>query len=75
MSERGARPLCAHPARFLRENYPGVTLRLEGRRVVFHDPQRRPGLAAYVRAVEPWIADELAGELAREEDAARRGGR
>lgn len=75
MSERGARPLCAHPARFLRENYPGVTLRLEGRRVVFHDPRQRPGLAAYVREVEPWIADELAGEQAQEEDAARRGGR
>lgn len=71
----GRKPLCAHPARFLRENFPGVTLRLEGRRVVFHDPQQRAELAAYVRAVEPWIADELAGEPAREEDAARRGGR
>lgn len=71
MPERGARPLCAHPARFLRENYPGVTLRLEGRRVVFHDPQQRPGLAEYVREVEPFLVEELA----REEDAARRGGR
>lgn len=56
MSDAGrTRPLCARPARFLRENFPGVTLRLEGRRVVFHDPQQRPGLAAYVREVEPWI--------------------
>ena len=67
----GRQPLCAHPARFLRENYPGVTLRLEGRRVVFHDPRQRPELAAYVRAVEPWLAEELA----QEEDAARRGWR
>ena len=65
------RPLCARPARFLRENYPDVSLRLEGRRVVFDDPRRRPGLAEYVRAVEAWIADELA----READAARRQGR
>lgn len=72
MSEAGRmRPLCARPARFLRENYPGVSLRLEGRRVVFDDPRRRPGLAEYVRAVEAWIADELA----READAARRQGR
>lgn len=67
----GRKPLCAHPARFLLENYPDVRLRLEGRRVVFHDPRQRPELAAYVREVEPWIAEELA----REEDAARRGGR
>ena len=67
----GRQPLCAHPARFLQENFPGVSLRLEGRRVVFHDPQQRPELAEYVRAVEAWIADELA----READAARRGGR
>lgn len=59
---RRRNPLCAHPARFLRENYPGVTLRLEGRRVVFDDPQQRPELAAYVREVEPWIAEELARE-------------
>ena len=59
---RDRKPLCAHPARFLRENVPGVKLRLEGRRVVFHDPQQRPGLAAYVREVEPWIAEELARE-------------
>lgn len=67
----GRKPLCAHPARFLRENYPDVRLRLAGRRVVFDDPQQRPGLAEYVRAVEPWIANELA----READAARRQGR
>ena len=67
----GRQPLCAHPARFLRENFPGVTLRLEGRRVVFHDPRQRPELAAYVQEAEPWIAEELA----REKDAARRGGR
>lgn len=46
MSDAGrTRPLCAHPARFLRENFPGVSLRLEGRRVVFHDPRQRPELA------------------------------
>ena len=56
------KPLCAHPARFLRESYPDVRLRLEGRRVVFHDPQQRTELAAYVREVEPWIAEELARE-------------
>ena len=61
-TRQGRKPLCAHPARFLRENFPGVTLRLEGRRVVFHDPQQRPELAAYVREVEPWIAEELARE-------------
>lgn len=72
MSDAGrTRPLCARPARFLRENFPGVSLRLEGRRVVFHDPRQRAELAAYVRAVEPWLAEELA----QEEDAARRGGR
>lgn len=72
MSDAGrTRPLCACPARFLRENFPGVSLRLEGRRVVFHDPRQRPELAAYVRAVEPWLAEELA----REENVARRGGR
>ena len=72
MSEAGRmRPLCARPARFLRENSPDVSLRLEGRRVVFDDPRRRPGLAEYVRAVEAWIADELA----REAGAARRQGR
>ena len=59
---RRRKPLCAHPARFLRENFPNVTLRLEGRRVVFHDPQQRAELAAYVREVEPWIAEELARE-------------
>ena len=67
----GRQPLCAHPARFLHENFPGVSLRLEGRRVVFHDSQQRAELAAYVQEVEPWIAEELA----REKDAARRGGR
>lgn len=70
-TRQGRKPLCAHPARFLRENFPGVSLRLEGRRVVFHDPQQRAELAAYVQEVETWIAEELA----REEDAARRGGR
>lgn len=70
-TRQGRKPLCAHPARFLRDNFPGVTLRLEGRRVVFHDPQQRAELAAYVQEVETWIAEELA----REEDAARRGGR
>lgn len=63
-TRQGRKPLCAHPARFLRENFPGVSLRLEGRRVVFHDPQQRPELAAYVRAVEPWLAEELAREEA-----------
>lgn len=58
----GRQPLCAHPARFLQENFPGVSLRLEGRRVVFHDPQQRQELAAYVQEVEPWIAEELARE-------------
>lgn len=67
----GRKPLCAHPALFLLKNYPDIILHLEGRRVVFDDPQKRPELAAYVREVEPWIAEELA----REEDAARRGGR
>ena len=67
----GRQPLCAHPARFLQENFPGVSLRLEGRRVVFLDPQQRPELSACVREVEPWIAEDLA----REEDAARRRGR
>lgn len=56
------KPLCAHPARFLQENFPGVTLRLEGRRVVFHDPQKRPELAAYVQEVEPWLVEEMARE-------------
>lgn len=64
-TRQGRKPLCAHPVRFLRENYPDVSLRLEGRRVIFHDPQQRPGLAAYVREVEPWIADELAREEER----------
>lgn len=59
---RRRKPLCAHPARFLRENFPGVTLRLKGRRVVFEDPQQRQELAAYVQEVEPWIAEELARE-------------
>ena len=63
-TRQGRKPLCAHPARFLRENFPGVSLRLEGRRVVFHDPQQRPELAAYVREVETWIAEELAREEA-----------
>ena len=63
-TRQGRKPLCAHPARFLRENFPGVSLRLEGRRVVFHDPQQRAELTAYVREVEPWIAEELAREEA-----------
>ena len=61
-TRQGRKPLCAHPARFLRENFPGVSLRLEGRRVVFHDPQQRAELVAYVQEVEPWIAEELARE-------------
>lgn len=63
-TRQGRKPLCAHPARFLRENFPGVTLRLEGRRVVFEDPQQRQELAAYVREIEPWLAEDLAREEA-----------
>ena len=67
----GRKPLCAHPARFLLENYPDVRLRLEGRRVVFDDPQQRPGLAEYVREVEPFLVEDLAknGHAARHDDS------
>ena len=65
------RPLCAHPALFLLENYPDIILHLEGRRVVFRDPQQRPGLAEYVREVEPFLVEDLAknGHAARHDDS------
>lgn len=61
------KPLCAHPALFLLKNYPDIILHLEGRRVVFRDPQQRPGLAEYVREVEPFLVEDLAknGHAAR----------
>lgn len=62
------KPGCRYPARFLRENYPGIILRLDGDQVFFHDPQMRKSLEEYVRTVEPWIVDELR----QEQEAQRR---
>ncbi|WP_300709714.1 hypothetical protein [uncultured Desulfovibrio sp.] len=62
------KPGCRYPAKFLRENYPGIILRLDGNQVFFHDPQMRKSLEEYVRTVEPWIVDELR----QEQEAQRR---